>query len=127
MLIEAKGVDAVAHLASPVSLRFTDPEPVMHAAVNGVVRMLESASKEPSIKTFVDMSSVVAVFSFKDVKTVFSEKDWNEQSLQMLAAKGKDTPGPIIYFASKTAAEKALWKFRDEHKPSFNIAAVNPV
>lgn len=31
-----------------------------------------------------------------------------------------------MYAASKTAAERAVWKFREHHKPSFAITTINP-
>jgi len=31
-----------------------------------------------------------------------------------------------VYAASKTEAERALWKFRDEKKPGFSINSVLP-
>jgi hypothetical protein len=39
---------------------------------------------------------------------------------------GKDAPSMAIYAASKAATKKAYWKFREEHKPSFNMTAVKP-
>ncbi|KAK3390061.1 hypothetical protein B0H63DRAFT_464720 [Podospora didyma] len=125
-----KGVDAIAHLAAPVALNFTDPEPVMKGAIDGILRILESANKEPSVKSFVFMSSIVAVIggigSSKEGDYTFTEKDWNTQAEAIVAEQGKNAPGPVIYSASKTAAEKTLWKFRDEHKPNFTITAINP-
>ncbi|KAK4035216.1 hypothetical protein C8A01DRAFT_18094 [Parachaetomium inaequale] len=121
-----KGVDAVAHLASPVSFDFTDPEPVLKSAINGTVRALESAQKEPKIKNFVLMSSIVAVLQQREEDYTYTEKDWNTFAEDVVAKEGKATPGPIIYFASKVAAEKAMWKFRDEHKPTFTLTSINP-
>ncbi|KAK4150249.1 hypothetical protein C8A00DRAFT_18189 [Chaetomidium leptoderma] len=121
-----KGVDAVAHLAAPVALNFTDPEPVIRDAIGGILRALESASKEASIKSFVFMSSIVAVASAKDEDYTFTEADWNTQAGGLVEKLGKDAPDPVIYSASKTAAEKAMWKFRDEHHPNFTLTAINP-
>ncbi|KAK3314275.1 hypothetical protein B0H66DRAFT_568139 [Apodospora peruviana] len=121
-----KGVDAVAHIAAPVAATFTDPEPVMQGAVGGVLRALESAAKEPRVKSFVFMSSIAAIRSPKEGDYTYTEKDWNDYALQTVEEKGKETPGFIIYAASKTAAEKALWKFRDEHSPHFTVTALNP-
>ncbi|KAH6640155.1 hypothetical protein F5144DRAFT_589698 [Chaetomium tenue] len=121
-----KGVDAIAHLASPVSFDFTDPEPVLHSAINGTVRILESALKEPTIKNCVYMSSVTAILEPKTGDYTFTEADWNTAAENAVAELGKATPGRIIYAASKVAAEKAMWKFRDEKKPKFTLTAINP-
>ncbi|SPQ20734.1 fb83974c-ddb9-48a4-a33d-28eb76c8fc16 [Thermothielavioides terrestris] len=122
----AKGIDAVAHLASPVSFDFTDPEPVIRSAVDGTLRVLESSLKEPRIKNFVFMSSVVAMVQQPLEGHTHTEADWNTWAEDVVAEQGKNTPGRIIYIASKAAAEKVLWKFRDEHKPHFTVTSINP-
>lgn len=122
-----QGVDIVAHFAAPVSFFFTDPEPVMHGAVNGTTSILESALKTPTVKHFVHMSSIVAVFDTKEGDYTFTEKDWNTTAQEIVAREGKNAPGLEIYRASKTAAEQALWKFRDERRPKFTVTALHPV
>jgi nucleoside-diphosphate-sugar epimerase len=123
-----KGVTAVAHLATPVSFYFTDPDYVIRTAVEGARSILESAAKEAGLKHFVFMSSVVAVLSeTKPQGHVFTEADWNETAPGTVAELGAKTPGRTIYAASKTLAEREFWKFKEERKPSFTMAAVNPV
>ncbi|EJT75353.1 hypothetical protein GGTG_05290 [Gaeumannomyces tritici R3-111a-1] len=122
-----KGVSAVAHLATPVSLSFDDPEPVLRTAVEGTTRVLESSAGEPSIRSFVVMSSIAAIFGPKPDGHVFTEADWNATSEALVASQGKGAPGLHIYAASKVAAERAFWKFRDEKKPGFTMTAINPV
>ncbi|KAK4642293.1 hypothetical protein QC761_506420 [Podospora bellae-mahoneyi] len=122
-----KGVTTVAHLASPIFLTSTAPGPVLKAAVEGTQRVLESALSEPTVKSFTLMSSVAAIIDTESANTHYDESNWNESSERLVWELGNEVPGYILYFASKTAAEKALWKFRDEHKPAFKIAAVNPV
>lgn len=39
------GVHAILHTAAPVSFFFTNPEPDMHAAINGTLTILDSALK----------------------------------------------------------------------------------
>ncbi|KAK6543553.1 hypothetical protein TWF694_000297 [Orbilia ellipsospora] len=123
-----KEVEVIAHLASPVSLSFSDPEPVIRTAREGTLSILQSAkSLGTSIKTFIQMSSIVAIWdpTVQGAYT-FSEKDWNNAALPMTEKLGKQTPGFIIYMASKVASEKALWKFRDEEQPAFDVVSVNP-
>jgi len=123
-----KGVTGIAHMASPVSLAFTDPEPVLHAALNGTITILNSALKAgPQLKTVVVASSIAAVKTNHPAPYTLSEKDWNNFAESEVERLGKETPGPFIYAASKTAAEKAFWKFRDEKKPNFTMTAINPV
>jgi nucleoside-diphosphate-sugar epimerase len=114
-------------MASPVSLSFTDPDPVMHTAVKGTTSILDSALKAgPQLKSVVYISSIAAVASPKEPPYIYSEKDWNSFSEEEVQRLGKQTPGAQIYRASKTAAERAFWKFRDEQKPSFSMTAINP-
>ncbi|KAH6653078.1 hypothetical protein BKA67DRAFT_536775 [Truncatella angustata] len=122
-----RGVTAVAHLATPVSFSFTDANYVVGTAVKGSKSILESAFKEPGVKHFVLMSSVVAILGEKPQGYVFTEADWNEQAPDLVAKLGNETPGPVIYSASKTLAERDFWKFREERKPNFTMTAINPV
>ncbi|KAK1833421.1 hypothetical protein QBC39DRAFT_346020 [Podospora conica] len=121
-----KGVDAVAHLASPVATHFDDPEPVLRDAIVGTLRALESANKEPSVKSFVLMSSIASVATPREDDYTYTEADWNTFAENAVKEMGKETPGFVIYAASKVAGERALWKFRDEHKPKFTVTAINP-
>jgi nucleoside-diphosphate-sugar epimerase len=121
-----KGVIAIAHLASPVSFFFTDPDYVIGTAVNGVKSVLESAIKEPGVKSFVLMSSVVAISGGKPLEYVFTEADWNDQAPAILAELGNKAPGPVIYSVSKIEGEKEFWKFQQEKKPTFTMTTVNP-
>lgn len=121
-----QGVSAVAHLATPVSFSFDDPAPVLKTAVEGTMRVLESSAKESSIRSFVLMSSIAAISGPKSDGHVFTESDWNTVSEALVASQGGDAPGLHIYAASKVAAERALWKFRDERKPGFTMTAINP-
>jgi len=122
-----KGAFAVAHTASPVAFSFPDPDPVIHTAKRSVLEALQSAAKEPSVKHFVFMSSASAIRGPRQGDYTYTEKDWNEYAPAELARLGKQTPGPLIYGASKVAGERELWRFRDEEKPSFTVVSVNPV
>jgi nucleoside-diphosphate-sugar epimerase len=110
-----------------VSLSFTDPDPVLDVAIKGTQSVLESALTEPSIKSVVLMSSIAAITgSAIPPSNRVTEADWNDAALDAVKKLGKESPGPLIYVASKVASERAFWKFRDEKKPSFTMAALNP-
>jgi nucleoside-diphosphate-sugar epimerase len=110
-----------------VSLSFTDPDPVLEVAIRGTLGVLESALTEPSIKSVVLMSSIAAITGIdKALPHRFTEADWNDAALATVKKMGKESPGPLIYLASKVASERAFWKFRDENKPSFAMTALNP-
>jgi nucleoside-diphosphate-sugar epimerase len=115
-------------MASPVSFNFTDPEPVLHAAVDGTKSILSSAYRKagPQLRAYVQTSSVAAITNDEPGHYIYTERDWNTVSLPKVARLGKNSPGPDIYRASKTASERALWEFRDEKKPSFTLTTINP-
>jgi nucleoside-diphosphate-sugar epimerase len=124
-----KGVTAIAHLASPVSMTFSDPKPILHAAINGTKTILESAYKfaGPQLKSVVVMSSIASTRPATEPPYKITEKDWNDFAEQLCEEHGTNTPGPVIYAASKAAGERAFWKFQDDKKPSWSMASVNPV
>jgi nucleoside-diphosphate-sugar epimerase len=123
-----KGVTAIAHLASPVSLHFTDPDPVIHAALNGTRTILKSAlgNAGPQLKSFVLLSSIAAVVSDHQPPYTYTEKDFNTISYEVYKQQGKNTPGLHIYRASKAAAEEALWDFGKAENPPFALTTINP-
>jgi len=63
----------------------------------------------------------------KPAPYTLTEKDWNNWAEAKVAELGKDSDGAAIYLASKTAAEKAFWAFREEKKPEFSMVSLCPV
>lgn len=53
----------------------------------------------------------------------YTEEDWNTSGE---AVARKEFTAPVAYGASKAVAERALWDWVDENKPSFAVAAINP-
>src|SRR4051812_37627397 len=98
----------------------------MVPAIGGVISILDSALSfaGPQLSSFVLLSSISAIAEpTKPDDYAFTEADWNV-SAEGIARK-EFTPGPA-YGASKTAAERALWKFGEDNKPSFSLCAINP-
>ena len=122
-----KGCHAISHMASPVSLSFRDPEPIIRTAIQGTISILNSAIDTPSIKSVVLISSIGAIMGAKAPPYAYNEADWNDVSEDVVAELGREAPGPHIYLASKTTGEKVFWKFMDECNPSFSRTAINPV
>ena len=113
----------------------TDPAPMMRAAVQGTTSLLASAlaesMREPgradSLKSVVFMSTISAVFSpSKSAGHVFTEVDWNDVAEQEVRRLGRNSPGYVIYQASKTAAERAFWRFGRETGAGFGMTALCP-
>ncbi|KAH7921678.1 NAD(P)-binding protein [Leucogyrophana mollusca] len=116
-----KGVDAIEHVASPVSLTEDNIEKLIPPAVNGTVGMLRSAMEHgASVKRIIVTASTGSIIHNDPEPQVFDESDWNEQSLELLAQGGPALTAPIKYRASKTLAEKAAWKFWEENQNKIN-------
>ena len=120
-----QGVHAILHLASPVSLSFTEAEPVIKAAREGTRTILSSAINHagPSLRTIALAASIASILGGKPAGSYYTEEDWSPLDPDALPA---DPTGPTIYRASKTAAERTFWAFRASHKPAFTMSAVNP-
>ncbi|MCJ1394595.1 hypothetical protein MMC18_007475, partial [Xylographa bjoerkii] len=123
-----KGVTAVIHTASPIDFSLDHWDHFVPIAVAGAAGILLSAYKHagPQLESFVLTSSVAAIVDPSKKPYDFTEADWNTYSGAKAKELGDKAPGGLLYQASKTEAERAIWAFRDEYKPSFSISAVNP-
>lgn len=123
-----QGCAAVIHVASDTTFS-PDPHKVIKPTVDGVLSILRSAAKTPSVKRFVLTSSSAAVLIPKHNKEFsVSADDWNQEAVDIANA-----PPPYesdrafaVYAASKTEGERAMWKFVKDEKPGFIANAVLP-
>jgi NAD(P)-dependent dehydrogenase (short-subunit alcohol dehydrogenase family) len=123
-----KGMSAIAHVATVTSLS-PDPNTVVPQTVAGTTSILHAALKEPSVKSFAYTGSIVSSTICEVGITTHVERDtWNEAAVKLAWA-----PPPYelsrsmyVYSASKTEAEKAIFKFADEKHPHFRINSINP-
>ncbi|KAF8639598.1 hypothetical protein AX16_010267 [Volvariella volvacea WC 439] len=125
----AKGVDAIQHVASPSNLTTEDPELLIRPAVDGTLSILKTAYKDGStVQRVVFIGSCAAVAEIRQEPATYSEEDWNNQSVEITNAQGKEALNAFKYCASKTLAEKAAWEFYEKHKGSTNrdIVFINP-
>ncbi|KAK2004034.1 NAD dependent epimerase/dehydratase [Colletotrichum falcatum] len=126
-----KDAAVIAHLASPVDFANRDAEQVLGAAVDGTQSILGSAAGEPGLKSFVFMSSIVAIRGYapRPEGHVATEADWNEDAEAALEQAGEDANAFQVYQASKVKAERAFWEFRykSQGRVGFSMTAVNPV
>ncbi|KAF8155219.1 NAD-P-binding protein [Mycena galopus ATCC 62051] len=112
-----KGVDAIAHTASPFHFEADDPAEVLEPAIKGTVRILESARKYgTSVKRVVVISSSAAIMNFSTMPQVLTELDWNDDAIKELEEKGRAATSRAKYCASKLLAERAAWDFVKKHK-----------
>ncbi|KAJ3185390.1 hypothetical protein HDU87_000007 [Geranomyces variabilis] len=123
----AHGVDAIAHVASPVTFTAADPyRDVINPAVQGTLSVLRAAKATPSVKRVVITSSVVSMFQQKSGHT-YTEADWNDWASDVVKASGTEASGFVTYLASKAEAERAAWKFVEDEKPAFTVSTICPV
>ena len=111
-----KGVDWIAHLASPFFLQAPkDPQKeLIEPAVNGVKNVFQAALNN-NVRRIVMTSSVasIAYGNESEKQNKFDETDWSENA-------GR------FYDLSKTLAEKEAWKICKENKDKINLTCINP-
>ncbi|KDQ17960.1 hypothetical protein BOTBODRAFT_29279 [Botryobasidium botryosum FD-172 SS1] len=124
------GVDAVAHTASPATLRAPDAQALIKPAVAGTLNILESVKKHgSSVKRVVITSSCATILQPKEGDPVFyTEADWNDHAVNEVQAKGAEVDQQHKYRASKVLAERAAWDWVEKHKDEikFDIVTILP-
>ncbi|KAJ7618817.1 NAD-P-binding protein [Mycena polygramma] len=120
-----KGARGIIHLASIVTFSNKVDE-VVPPTVKGTLEVLESAAKEPGVKSVVYTSSSTAcLLPQPDKAIVVAEDMWNESAVA--EAYSNPSPDPfVVYAASKTEAEKAVWEFVKRTAPQFQVSTVLP-
>ncbi|KAI0262215.1 D-lactaldehyde dehydrogenase [Gloeopeniophorella convolvens] len=126
-----RGIELVAHTASPFRFDVAHPDELVVPAVKGTVSILESVRKfGTEVKRVVVTSSTAAVLrpATGPAPVTFDESSWNEPAVQELAEKGAAVSAVIAYRASKTLAEKAAWEFYERNKGSvpWDLVVLNP-
>ncbi|KAI0689152.1 NAD(P)-binding protein [Cerioporus squamosus] len=119
-----KGVAGVIHIASPMTLEIEDPQELLRPAVGGTLSLLKSAlAYGDDLKRVIITSSVKAVFGLEP--RTYTEEDWAEYAVKEVDEKGEAADKMTAYCASKLLAERAAWKFVEEHKPSWDVTVLN--
>jgi len=123
-----KGVSGVIHVAGDVSFS-SDHNQVIKNSIDGILSVLRSASKIPSIKRVVVTSSRIANFNpNKGDNYKVDNHAFNDAIVKAAHEAAADSPlKPLLgYAAGKTEGERAAWKFVKEEKPSFVLNTVLP-
>ncbi|KAJ3020859.1 methylglyoxal reductase (NADPH-dependent) gre2 [Thoreauomyces humboldtii] len=123
-----KGCSYIFHTASPMHLGGGDPyKNYINPAVNGVLSVLNAAQKQgETVKRVIITGSASAIMEPRPEGHVYSEADWNEEATKQVDALGEKVALHYSYFASKTQAEKAAWKFVEDNKPAFDLTVLLP-
>jgi len=126
-----KGVNAIIHVASDTSFS-DDAESVINGVVHGTEAFLKAAAKQESVKRFVlTSSSTAALVPQPNKEFSVSVDTWDDEAVDAAwNRKGQSlgvNPYPfVVYSASKTEGERALWRFVKEEKPGFVVNSVLP-
>ncbi|KAL8954562.1 MAG: hypothetical protein Q9183_007049, partial [Haloplaca sp. 2 TL-2023] len=121
---------SIIHTASPLSYSLTTWSTTVSIATSGALSILNSALNHarPQLQSFVLTSSFAACNDpSAALPKTFTENDWNEWAeakAQSADFESMDdlAKAKVLYPASKTAAEKAVWKWKDERRVSFSQA-----
>ncbi|KAK3670124.1 hypothetical protein LTR78_009971 [Recurvomyces mirabilis] len=120
-----KGVSGICHVASVLSFSNKADE-VIPPVVKGTLSVLTSATKEAGIKSFVlTSSSTAALMPVPNKEIIVTKDSWNDESVKQ-AYESKDPDGFVVYGASKSEGERALWKAVKQTNPPFQVASVLP-
>ncbi|KAH9855672.1 D-lactaldehyde dehydrogenase [Lenzites betulinus] len=124
-----KGVDAIEHLASPYHWNAVEPDDIIQPAVRGTLSILNSALKNGSqVRRIVITTSTAAMVRLTNVPHTYTEDDWNDEAVDIVQREGRNSPNALKYFASKVLAERAAWKFYEDHKNevAWDITTIAP-
>ncbi|KAI5459554.1 aldehyde reductase [Mariannaea sp. PMI_226] len=123
-----KGVSGIIHAASDMTFG-PDPSLVIPPVIATSLSLLEAATEQEGIKRFVYTSSCAAATTPNpDYYPTINNDTWNEAALKQAWAPPPYEPerGFVVYAASKTQAEKQMWKFHEEKNPNFVLNTVLP-
>lgn len=95
-----------------------EADKVIPITVAGAVNALKAAYAEPSVKRFVLTSSSAAAVGILESGTTVTEKSYNLKAVERAWSGPPYEPERpvIVYEASKTEAELAVWKFHNENR-----------
>ncbi|QYS95798.1 Epimerase domain-containing protein [Trichoderma simmonsii] len=118
---------AVLHLAAPFHYNATNFErDMMIPAVQGSTAILEAAAQIKSIRRIIHTNSFASIYDAAAGPSpgkTYTAQDWSpltyEDGVQADNA-------PAAYRASKTAAEKAAWKFMESRPLGFDLVSLCP-
>ncbi|KAF9042293.1 NAD(P)-binding protein [Panaeolus papilionaceus] len=125
-----KDVVAIEHVASPLSPGGTDPDLFIKPAVEGTLGILKSALNfGKKVKRIIITSSCAAIIEdSQDPVQIWDESNWGDVWVEKTKAQGSDAPYMFKYRASKTLAERAAWRFYEQHKETidWDIVTLQP-
>jgi NADPH-dependent methylglyoxal reductase len=126
---QGAGVTAVINTASPIVYNVSDvAKEILDPAISSATAILEAAASYggESVRRVVHVSSGAAFIDPSQGKGPgkhYTTEDWNPTTYEQAVAGGAG----LAYMASKALAERAMWKWKDEHpSTSFDLVSVAP-
>ncbi|KID73822.1 NAD-dependent epimerase/dehydratase terH [Metarhizium brunneum] len=126
-----KGVDGVAHMAMNMDMN-PENQSIIDQTIQSNLLLLETAAKEPTVKSVVITSSLAACAVPKTgVPYRIDSSTWNTEAMEQTAKPwdGKGNPrwhGIMLYGASKARGEQEAFAWVHKHKPPFSFNTVVP-
>ncbi|VDB84652.1 unnamed protein product [Peniophora sp. CBMAI 1063] len=118
-----KGTELVVHTLSPATVS-NDPNDIIPPAVQGTVGILKSAKKyEDTVKRVVITGSVGCIAPTDQEPKVYDESMVNDTDVQRVEQGERNFM--VIYYASKTTAEKEAWAFMRNSNPAFDLVFIH--
>jgi nucleoside-diphosphate-sugar epimerase len=118
------GVAGVTAVAGSADLDVTDAEKSAAQELAGVYRLLEAASKESGVKSFVFTSSAWAAWSPGGKTPItLTEESWNDDAVRL---HRDGVVGMVGYMAVKVKVEQAVWQWIARHQPRFSFNTILP-
>lgn len=110
------GVEVVVHSAA-LMLFVNEANSVIPVTVAGALNALKAAYAEPSVKRFILTSSSAAAVGILDNGIIVTEDTWNEKAVKRawVDPPYEKSQPLLVYEASKTQVEQAIWKFHKEN------------
>jgi nucleoside-diphosphate-sugar epimerase len=124
-----KGVDAILHLATPISNPDPNPDTFAKPAIEGTVSVINSALKHgTAVKRIVVTSSAGAIRGIPKSYTVYDETNWADDFIALVKEQGEKAGLMEKYRASKALAERAAWDIYNANKATiaWDLTVLNP-
>ncbi|EKM58464.1 uncharacterized protein PHACADRAFT_89984 [Phanerochaete carnosa HHB-10118-sp] len=124
-----KGVDAIIHTASPVTLSedLDREKDLILPAIRGTEAVLLAAKSEPRVQRLIYTSSFAALINASLLANppaglTFTAADWNPITYE----EGLTGPAISAYRVGKKEAELRAWHCVREEKPQFDLVTICP-
>jgi nucleoside-diphosphate-sugar epimerase len=123
LLQAVKGVDAIIHVASPLS-NSAAPQVILDSAVSGTTRILDAALAA-GVKQLVITASIASLVASADFwkEITINEKSFNPQTVEDALQPGASSF--LVYSVSKALADRTVRDFKRAH-PDLDLTTIHP-